>query len=472
MDYQNKQAARASFTDILETKPSLEPLADSQVMQGVNIFQGLALEYALGKLERARQEGYSSTALNRGSILALAEGKQYIPRKPLPSRGPISISNKSEYPSGLPAHFPLVSEDQVHYMLVDAVAIDSHSTAAIDVIQVEEHSLYFTVEQEKPFIEFLFGREISRQTHQFNVFVDQGEGYYKEWKKAPRFRNVEGNDAVFDEFYSHTDQIGIRFGNNIFGLVPKANSKVKVDLWLTKADIKLMPKQPLTPLDPERADEQLEFVTTGVLMGGTPAESTEEIKINSLYYELYDDNNVLDDDYSFFIKRHYPGVIWCKVWGEAEQEEMEGRMDDQWVNRVFVALYAPNDPDIVPKVEETLKTVIPQLNRRYSIMPPEEVNFVAKIEGKIKRDVMLSDARKAITQVLIDNYHRDAVNRKDKALKRDLYCSMNNLNIFASEDDIYIELTGTTEPQNLKQIVSIDLDASLAFLNLPTSITY
>ncbi|SKA52968.1 lipopolysaccharide biosynthesis protein BplA [Photobacterium toruni] len=472
MDYQNKQAARASFTDILKTKPSLEPLADSQVMQGVNIFQGLALEFALNKLERARQEGYSSTALNRGSILALAEGKQYIPRKPLPSRGPISIENKSEYPSGLPAHYPLISENQVHYMLVDAVAIDSHTTKITDVIQVEKLSLYFTIEQEKPFIEFLFGREISRQTHQFNVFVDQGDGYYKEWVIAPRFRNVNGRDAVFDEFYSHTDQIGIRFGNNIFGLIPKANSKVKVDLWLTKADIKLMPKQPLTPLYPENADDKLEFVTIGGIIGGTEAESTEEIKVNSLYYELYDDNHVFDDDYSFFIKRHYPGVLWCKVWGESEQEEMEGRMDEQWVNRVFVALYSPTDPNIAQKVEKTLKTVIPQLNRRYSLMPPEEVSFIAKIEGKIKRDIMLSDARKAIIKVLSDNYHKNSVNRKEKALKRDLYRSMNNLNIFASEDDIYIELVGTTEPQNLKQMVSIDFDASLAFLNLPTSITY
>lgn len=472
MDYQNKQAARASFTDILKTKPSLEPLADSQVMQGVNIFQGLALEFALNKLERARQEGYSSTALNRGSILALAEGKQYIPRKPLPSRGPISIENKSEYPSGLPAHYPLISENQVHYMLVDAVAIDSHTTKITDVIQVEKLSLYFTIEQEKPFIEFLFGREISRQTHQFNVFVDQGDGYYKEWVIAPRFRNVNGRDAVFDEFYSHTDQIGIRFGNNIFGLIPKANSKVKVDLWLTKADIKLMPKQPLTPLYPENADDKLEFVTTGGIIGGTEAESTEEIKVNSLYYELYDDNHVFDDDYSFFIKRHYPGVLWCKVWGESEQEEMEGRMDEQWVNRVFVALYSPTDPNIAQKVGKTLKTVIPQLNRRYSLMPPEEVSFIAKIEGKIKRDIMLSDARKAIIKVLSDNYHKNSVNRKEKALKRDLYRSMNNLNIFASEDDIYIELVGTTEPQNLKQMVSIDFDASLAFLNLPTSITY
>lgn len=472
MDYQNKGAARASFTDILKNKPSLEPLADSQIMNGINVFQGLALEFALAKLERARQEGYSSTAINRGSILALAEDKQYVPRKPTPSRGPITIHNKSATPQGLPAHFPVLTDDQVYYMLADAVAIDGESSANIDVIQVKKESVYFTVETERPFIEFLLDKDISRQVSQFSVFVDQGEGYYKEWTKAPRFRNVNASDAVFDEFYSHTDQVGIRFGNNVFGLVPKAGSKVKVELWLTQASIELMPKQPLTPQDPERIDEQLEFVTAGIISGGQAAESTEEIRLNSMYYELYDDNHVFDDDYSFFIKRHYPSVIWCKVWGESEQEEMEGRMDEQWVNRVFVALYAPNDPDISSKVEETLKTVIPQLNRRYSIMPPESVKFTAQIEGKIKRSIILSDARKAIADVLNTYYDINASSRKDKALKRDLYKAMNNLGIFASEDDIYIDFTGVTEPQNLKQMVSINMAASLEHLNLPTSITY
>ena len=87
----NKAEARASFTDIIRKKPVLEPLADSQVMQGVNTFQNLALEYALHKLERARQEGYLSTAYNRSSILALAEDRQYSPRKAAPSRGQIRI---------------------------------------------------------------------------------------------------------------------------------------------------------------------------------------------------------------------------------------------------------------------------------------------------------------------------------------------------------------------------------------------
>lgn len=461
MEYQNKAAARASFTDIIRKKPSLEALADSQVLQGLNTFQGLALEYALHKLERAQQEGYLSTAYNRSSILALAEDRQYLPRKPTPSIGQLKVDNKSGSTIGTPAHFALVSEDQRYYMTVDAVSALSGGTAQVGITQVRKHEISFTIEKEQPFIELELGRSISKSIHKFRVFIDMGTGY-EEWKPSARFRNAR-DAKVFDEFYSHTDQVGIRFGNNVFGLIPKKDSKVKVELWLTDADTKLMPNQTLTAVD-SRGVELVEFTTATVIQGGVAGESTEELRRNAMYYPLYDENHVWDDDYAFFIKRHFPQVIWCKIWGEAEQEKMDGELNLRNHNKIFFCCYAPNDPDIGTKIKPFMEQHIPQLNRRYESVPVDKKSFTVTITGKIKRSVVLSDAVKLINDKLWNNYHKNSRSRRVKCLDRDLYRICNSLNVFEELEDIDITVTGTSEPQNLKQMVFIDYDSTV--LNL------
>lgn len=462
MEYQNKAAARESFTDLIRKKPNLEALADSQVMQGLNTFQGLALEYALHKLERAQQEGYLSTAYNRSSILALAEDRQYLPRKPTPSKGQLKVENKGSTLIGTPAHFALVSEDQRYYITDDAVSVVAGGSSLVGLTQVRKHTIDFVVEKEQPFLEFELGRSISKNIHKFRVFVDIGSGF-EEWKPSVRFRNAR-DSKVFDEFYSHTDQVGIRFGNNVFGLIPKKDSKIKVELWLTDADTKLMPNQTLTAIDTTGV-ELAEFTTATVIQGGISGESTDELRRNAMYYPLYDENHVWGDDYAFFIKRHFPQVIWCKIWGEAEQEKMDGRLDLRNHNKIFFCCYAPNEPDIGTKIKPFMEKHIPQLNRRYESVPVDEQKFKVTIAGKVKRSVVLSDAIKLINDKLWNNYHKDSRTRRVKCLERDLYRICNSLNIFEELEDIHITITGTSEPANLKQMVFIDYNATVLDLS-------
>ncbi|MBT2909448.1 lipopolysaccharide biosynthesis protein BplA [Vibrio anguillarum] len=461
-NFANKAEALASFIDIVRKKTTLEPLADSQVMQGINVFQNLTLEYALHALERANQEGYLSTAYNRSSILALAEDRSYLPRKATPSRGSFKIRNKGQRDRSVMAQFPIVSEDQVYYMVNESVRVAAGSEIVVDGCQLKLQELMFTVEKEQPFIEFELGRSMSVNIHKFQVFVDMGSGY-EEWKPTNRFRNAKA-DKVFDEFYSHTDQVGIRFGNNIFGLIPRKDSKIKVQLWLTEGDTKLMPKQTLTPVD-ENFDE-LEFETESVFTGGTAREETEELRRNALYYPLYDDNHVWDDDYLFFIKQHFPEVIWGNVWGEAEQEKMDGELKLESVNKIFVCVYAPENPAIGQEIEAHMTKHIPQFNRRYQNVPVDARSFIAKITGKLLRNVSLSDAQKLISDSLWNNYGKDTRKRKPKALKRDLYKLMNGLNIFEGEDDIEMEIIGQAESENLKQMIYIDLEGSMNALSI------
>ena len=237
------------FIEILKSKPELAPLIDGQVMQGLNIFQNLALEYALNRVERARQEGYLSTALNRSSILALSEDRQYIPRKATASKGLMRIINKTGHMVGLPVNTQAVTTSQVSYLTDDAVEVPANGEAVIAVSQIRPDSATFTVTEEKPFAEFMLDSAISKNIASLRVYVDMGQGFV-EWEKSVMFRNTSEQSRVYDEIYSHTDQVGVRFGNGEYGVIPPHNSIIRVDMMLTEGFTELMPNQKLMPVDP------------------------------------------------------------------------------------------------------------------------------------------------------------------------------------------------------------------------------
>ncbi|MCX4030460.1 lipopolysaccharide biosynthesis protein BplA [Endozoicomonas sp. SM1973] len=463
MSLDNHQAALNEFIRIIEQQPALQPLARSQVMQGLNIFQNLALSYALHRVERAHQESYLSTALNRSSILALAEDRQYLPTRPAPSQGTATIINNSAETVGLPAGLALLSEQQLHYQLVEGIKIPANSRATVAITQLKQQQLTFTIEEEKPFIELLLETALSTTIHQLQVWVDEGEGP-QEWQQARLFRNTDGDSLAYDEFYTHTDQVGIRLGNGIFGKIPARNATVTIALQLTEGQTTLMPSQPLFPLQSGIASD-IEITTANVIEGGRPGESIEAIRRNALYYPLYNENKVWDDDYVFFIKRNHPSVLWCNVWGEQEAETMHGTPNVDFINKIFICVYAPDDEAIGDKILASLQAV-PQLNRRYELVKRNDVGFAVNIKGTLHRSVVLSEARQKIQQLLIQHYDKHSPLKREKAQVRDFYRLMNNLGIFDQHADIAISIDGPAEPKNLSEMLFIDIEKTMAQLTL------
>lgn len=459
----NRRLPYHQFLDIIESKSSLQPLADSQVMDGINTFLNLALEYSLHRVERARQDSYLTTALNRSSILALSEDRQYVPRKSAPSSGSFKVVNSLGDIQSVPANTLLVSEGQIYYMTGDAVMVFPNNRANGQLKQLRPETVEFRVTEERPFLEFELDKSLSRSIAQMTVYVDMGQGFV-EWEKSVRFRNTDSYSLAYDEFYSHTDQVGIRFGNGIFGKIPAPGSRVRVDLMLTEGDTKLMPNQPLYPIEPERFTG-LEFFSAGTVTGGQAQEDTEEIRKNALYYTLYNEEVVWNGDYVFYIKRHHPTINWLNVWGEQEMEEMTGAPNASYINKIFFTAHAPRDRHINKKILASLEK-LPPLNRQYQAIEREDHSFVVKIEGKLDRSILLADATSIIGQLLRNNYDQLSPERRTQVHIRDLYALMNSAGIFASDQDIHINITGKTTPDNLKQMLFIDLEESMEQLKL------
>jgi len=60
-------------------------------------------------------------------------------------------------------------------------------------------------------------------------------------------KNAESDSRVYDEFYAHTEQVGIRFGNGMFGRIPTIDTEIRLDVFETKGDIFLSNGQELFP---------------------------------------------------------------------------------------------------------------------------------------------------------------------------------------------------------------------------------
>lgn len=161
-------------------------------------------------MERARQEAFIATALNRSSLLAHGEDREYLPRKPTPSRGRVRITNSGDASVTLLRGRELVSDTQLPFTVEESVIIPPHESATVGVVQRGKTTLLHTIDQEKPFYEILFGRDISHTIMSMGVAVDEGSGFEK-WTYERLFENAYADSCVFDEFYHVTDQIGIRF---------------------------------------------------------------------------------------------------------------------------------------------------------------------------------------------------------------------------------------------------------------------
>ena len=81
------EEVKAKFKEYLGEIPEWKNLVDSQFVEKMAVFVGWLVEHAHFSVERAYQEAFYDSALNRSSLLAHAEGLSYVSAKPEPATG-------------------------------------------------------------------------------------------------------------------------------------------------------------------------------------------------------------------------------------------------------------------------------------------------------------------------------------------------------------------------------------------------
>jgi len=464
-EYITEEEALEEFKRILSEKPAWKKLTDSQSIDHISRQVTWPLRAAQWRIERAQQEIHISTAVDRSSVLAGAEDRQYVPRKPAPAYGTVFFYNSSESATvNVQAGTVWYSDDQLPYQLNESVIVAPLETASGDIEQSDTVLIETTISEEKPYYEILLSDSVSSSAASVSVYVDEGLGF-QEWTLRPRMLNTNENSLAYDEFYTSLDELGIRFGNGDFGRIPAVNSSVRVVVTVTEGDTELIEGQKLTlfkgSTDPNIGS--IEARTSSLITGGREIEGIEEIRRSALYSVLYDDQLVWDNDYEFLIKRRWPEISWLSVWGEQEQEQETGVSLDN-INKIFVSAHSSDTPDIQDIIVGELD---PPINREYKPVAPNLKPFTVTIAGIVPRTLVASTVQDEITDLLIDSYGIDSLNRKEVFKLKDMYKLMNGTGYFDSDAaDLDIAIAGDTTSNGLDDLVYLDID------NSDISITY
>lgn len=456
----SKQEALQKFKDILGEMSAWLLLKRGQFIDHLSVFQSWALRDALWKVERAEQEYFLSTAINEASISAHTEDREYVPRRPAPATGTVTIENKDDFKVSIPVNQALISNEQIYYATADAVVIDVGESADVPVSQLEKREVLHEVTEEKVFYEILFDQDVSAKINSIKVWVDTGDGY-EQWAYAARFQNVAADDKVFDEFFSHTGQNGVRFGNGIFGQIIPLAAQVKIELWLTDGDTFLLDKQNLNVVGDLWNDigrqPELKIYTKTDISEGADRESGDELRTNLHYWPLYADQLVWQNDYEFYLKRKIPQILWMNVWGENEMEAVYGPRPEH-INRIYVSAYATDMPDLQTDVLSRFAE-FQIYNRRFEWVTSVFATFSLAITGSVQRNLVLSQVEQDIRNALEANYGKDSQTRRSTVRIKDIYQMINLLGHFDPEGSWFeVEHAGSIAPGYLWEMVHIDLD--------------
>lgn len=446
---------------LLAEMPSWKGLAGSQFVKQLSIFAGWAIEDAAFKIERAMQEGFIDSALNRSSILAHGEGMEYMPRKPVPAQGHIAISNQGKFPFTIVREREFMSDARMVFTLTDTVTVPAGSCVTAPVEQRSRQRLEFVVDERKPFYEILMGRDISSHIVSFKVFVAEDGQTFKEWTYDRLLTNSYPDSRVFDEFYHFTDQIGIRFGNGDFGRIPEAGSVVRVELVETEGDIVLLEKQSLYPVDEIRDDTgqiasaQIEVCET--IQHGENQENTEEMRRDLHYAPVYNERLVWDNDYRYFLRRKFPEIVFAVAWGEETSEKMWGYSLEH-INKIWICAYSP-ERDIRELAMAAVREV-PFMCRNFQWYEPEHVQFSVGIRGRVLKDCVLAEVREAIAQALDAAYGKASPTRRDVVLVHELYEVISSTGYFQKDSGAWFEvdIQGQPRAELIYQMVSINME--------------
>lgn len=459
------ERASNKFQALISAIDAWKGLVKSQFIKQLSLFIGWTVEDASFKVERARQEAFIGTALNRSSLVAHAEDREYLPRKPTPSSGEIYFTNAGDNPITLLRGREFISDSQLPYSLDAKTIIPPHSRILANVTQYGKTSILHTVTEEKPFYEILIDREMTPKVMELEVWVDEGkgEGFIK-WEYSRLLTNAYRDSLVWDEFYHVSDQIGIRFGNATFGKIPPVDSTVRIDLKYTEGSTLLLERQYLFPIDEilddggRAANLQIEVAAT--IQNGSPQEPTEEMRRNLHYWSVYNERLIWDNDYTYFLRRRYPEIVFCKAWGEEEAERLWG-VNVENINRIWICAYAPRK-GLQEDVMNALLDV-PMMCRNFKWYEPEHLTFTIKLTGKVLSDKVLIEVIEDVQKVLKNAYGRDSLERRDEVLLSELYECIYATGHFEKETGAWFEAVpeGDFRVTYIYQMVSLDLEKSI-----------
>lgn len=450
------------FNELMRGKTWWARLLGTQFASGVALFIGQMVERCESLARRLLQESFLSTALKRSSILAAAEDRGYVGRKVTPSSGKVLVTNNTGGVLLLPYGTPLTAPNQLEYVVTQASQLQPGDNLEVEIAQLTEVIVSTTISEEQKWLEILLPLDLSAKATRVEVHVTPPGKPQALWEKRYQFRRAGPESRVYTEFYKATEQLGIRFGNGISGLIPPAGSEVQLTVWCSVGDSTLVEGQPMELDGQDEAIKSAVVIRTSTpIAGGAAGESTEDVRKGALYVTPYDEQIVWDNDYRHFIRANIPNLSWLQVWGEVQQERVTG-FDIANIGRIFISAYSPEVS--AARLEEQILALFEgtkELNRRYSFVIPNRQPFTLALSGVLYPRQQAESVRQALVAALDALFGENAVgadaNNERSILEKDIWGAIDDLGIL---QDFTIELVGRVPVANPGDYVFLDAVAS------------
>ncbi|MBH05005.1 MAG: hypothetical protein CMJ20_01655 [Phycisphaeraceae bacterium] len=459
----NKEQIKQDFENLLKQSDWWQRFIGSQFVAYIALFVAQIIERVAQASERTLQESFLTLATRRSSILAGAEGAGYVGRKIAPSSGTAILKNTGPFRETLPALTQALGPNQLRYTIMDSVELQANETREYLVKQLEISKMRHVVTDEKNWLSILFPNDITEQIHNVVIRVN-GEL----WKHSFKFRNCGPETKAYMEYYKASDQLGVRFGNNITGKAPKEGDVIEVELWLTVGDSTLLNDQPLELIDSEGFDGQkipIEVKTKTAIVGGAGGEDIESIRNSALYSTVYDDQLSWDADYSTFITNNVAGIVWMSVWGEKAQEKLTGKADLKNINTIFISAYS----DI--KTDDALKAEILEIfkgregyNENYIFSPRRDHKYTVEVTGSVLNGINPTDVEKAISAMLAKRFGRSA-KQSEQVYKNTIWKSIESESIPLGIEQFEVKCIGLVNEIPVDTYQFLDLENSTIRFN-------
>lgn len=455
---------KQEFEALLVKNSWWKRLIGSQFVDMFTVFVSQLITMAENACRRFLQETFLSTATKRASILAAAEDKGFIGRRVSPSTGEISIKNKTGNVVAVPKDSVLISTASRQYVTVNSIKLAPNATINTWISQLVLKKFTVNVAEEVKFLEVLLPKSVTAITHRVDVYVTTRSGALQLWEKRYMFRRATSSSQVYTEFYKPSEQLGIRFGNGINGKIPSQGSTIVLKVWTTDGDTTLIDNQKLEIVgDMVYINDKLDIKTITPITGGAASASDNEIRSGALYVTSYDEQIVWDDDYPFFIKQNIANLLWCRAWGEQEQEDETGLVDLDNINRIFVSGFSSKQEQAqLSKSIIDLLVSTKYLNKRYCYVEANDRPFTIELVGTVTGAHDLVQVEKVVKDAINEVYGRiPTKDRTDLILEKDVNNLVDELELF---HDFSIKWNF---PKNIKlnDYIYIDAEQSVFKIN-------
>lgn len=399
---------RTLFEQIISSSKWWSKVQDSEFVSYIITFVAQIYFRSVQASSRRLQEAFLSMALKMSSILAHAESRGYVARKRIPMRKAVLITNNSNVTQYIPAFTKFYSSDtSLHFLIETPVTIEPNSEYKTELIQAKAVYFESSIDEEKKYIEKKLDIATSSEIASISISITVPSGQKEKWEQSYLFRNTTPTSKSYVEFYTPTQQLGIRFGNGVSGLIPPLGSIIHMECLISEGFTELSEGLSLDILDNDQLSDALSIKTNETLIPGEEREDMESIRNNALYHTNYDNTVVLDGDYEFFTKLSMTGLTWFRVWGEKEQEKLTNKSDLDYSCRVYLSAYHPElTQDAIMQSLESLYSTVKTLNIKYTPVHCNLEPFTISLSGKIlstkKVDDITNEVKRALKEAFSD----------------------------------------------------------------------